>query len=348
MDQTLLLKTNSQTILDYITIEFGKYFSQDESQYFAEYQPIESTQDPSPASWVKNIREDVSFLKGKVVWAKNSGKVVYREGKYFGTYHHGLVRGIYDPNKNTVRNLVRDPFRYFNICVGVIDYLFSKALLQQDIFRIHAACISKDDKGMLICGSKATGKTTLLMKFLRSGYDFVADDLCYVKFENNELICHPFPKTIKINYNDSERFPKLYQKLKYSKITTSDEIQKAIIQPEENNFSIVTREIPITQIIIPSIIQSPRTSTNSIQPVSAETSCCVVDIVKKKLSFDLLIPTFRGKDLLNIDYLENPELIEKQDHLCQQTLQSYSLKIFKLGLDIEKIDIKDLIVSSEE
>lgn len=346
MDQTLLVETNSERILDYITIEFGKYFSQEESQYFAEYRPVEPTQDPIAASWVKNIHETISFLEGKVVWAKNSGRVVYRDGKYFGTYHDGLVRGIYDPNKNSVTNRVRDPSRYFNICHGVIDYLFSKALLQQDIFRIHAACVSKDDKGILICGSKSSGKTTLLMKFLRNGYDFVANDSVYVQFQNNKLICHPFPKTIKIRSEDLEKFPKLYQNLNYSTILTSDGIHKAIIKPEDNNFSIATHEIPITQILVPSIIESPQSSTAEIQPITSD--FCVIDIVKKNLSFDLLIPAFRGKDLLNIDYIENPEIIKKQDQLCQQTLQSYQLKFLKIGSDLEDINIKKILKASNE
>ncbi|NVM52386.1 MAG: hypothetical protein HWN66_01700 [Candidatus Helarchaeota archaeon] len=338
LDQQLLVRTNSETILDYLELEYGNYFGSKESQVFGHYFPIKS--------------ESFEKLKfppnAKIVWAKKHGKVTHKDGNYYGIYHDNLVKGFYDTKKNIVTNLIRDPSYYFNICVGVIDYLFSKTLLQKEIFRIHAACVSKDNEGMLICGSKSTGKTTLLMKLLRDGYKFVADDSAFVRFKKNGLICHPFPKTIKLNYEDLEKFPKLYQNLKYSTILTSDGIQKAIIKPEDNHFPIVTHEIPIAQIFVPSITDSQQCNIDEIHPIPSETQYCVVDVLKRNLSFDLLIPSFRGENLLNIDYIENPEITKKQDLLCQQTIQSYKIKFFKIGSNIEDINIKKVLYLSDK
>ena len=316
--------------MDFIEIEYGNYFSSESNRIFASYQPLESTE-----------FEQLKFPPdGKVVWAKNDGKVLYKDEKYYGIYHDGLVKGIYDAKKNNVINLIRDPSRYFNISIGVIDYLFSKALFQQNIFRIHAAGVSKGKNVLLICGTKGVGKTTLLMKFLQNGYNFVADDSIYIQFINNELICYPFPKTIKITARDLIKFPKLYKNLNFSKTTDSTGIQKAIIPPQNNYFPIETHTSTISQIIIPSISRTTECKNDVIQPSDPSSQFCVVDVLKRNFSFDLLKPSFRGEGLLNIDYIENPEITAKQDELCKQTLQKYELKFFKIGLDIEEIDIK--------
>ncbi len=331
MEQTILFKTNSDTILEYTLIEYGKYCSSDSNQIFASYQPVESTE-----------FEKLKFPPdGKVVWEKNNGRVSYKKGIYYGIYDNGLVKGIYDAEKNTIINLVRDQSHYFNICVGVIDYLFAKALFRHNIFRVHAAGVSKGNNVLLICGAKGVGKTTLLMKFLRNGYSFVADDSIFVQFLDNELICYPFPKTIKINLGDINKFQKIYQNLTFKTILTSDGTKRAVINPQENKIPIRTQKSKITQIIVPSLSKTTDSKDDIIQPSDPSSEFCVVDVLKRKFSFDLLKPSFRGEGLLNIDYIEDPEITAKQDQLCKQTLQNYELKFFKIGPDIEDINIED-------
>ncbi|MHA1649727.1 MAG: hypothetical protein ACTSYB_06010, partial [Candidatus Helarchaeota archaeon] len=243
----------------------------------------------------------------------------------------------------TVLNLIRDPSRYFNICVGVIDYLFSKFLLHRNIFRIHAACVVRNNEGLLICGSKGAGKTTLLMKLLQSGYSFVADDSVYLQFKDNKLICYPFPKSIKISAIDTKKFPNLYQNLKYHRIITSDGLEKLIIKPQENAFPVETQRFSISQIIVPTIAPQQSCEKNIIHPTIPKTQCCAIDVIKNKLSYDLLIRSFRGDDLLNIDYLPNSTLLKTQKDLCQKVLDLYNIKIFTLGNNFEEIQIGDFL-----
>ena len=277
----------------------------------------------------------------KTVWTRDDGKVTYKAGIYYGLYHNNAVKGFYDTKKNIVTNLIRDPTHYFNICVGVIDYLFSKDLLQKEILRVHAACVAKGDSGLLICGTKGRGKTTLVMKFLREGYSFVADDSVLLQLRNNKLVVHPFPRTLKINQEDLKKFPKLYENLKFVPVSTSDGLQKAIINPKENNLPINTQKVPISQIIIPSLSSEQQTVTNTIHPMDPDCTFCAIDVVKKDLSFNLLIPSFRGQGLLKIDYLSNPELIRQQDALCRKILKLYELRLFTLGTDFQKIDLSE-------
>ncbi|MHA1649520.1 MAG: hypothetical protein ACTSYB_04925, partial [Candidatus Helarchaeota archaeon] len=108
MNQQLLVKTNSEIIMDYLTLEFGNYFCEEKSHVSGYYFPLKSQR-----------FDKLKFPSdGKIIWDKKKGTVFYKNGKYFGIYHNGLVKGIYNSKTNTVLNLIRDPSRYFNICVG--------------------------------------------------------------------------------------------------------------------------------------------------------------------------------------------------------------------------------------
>lgn len=239
------------------------------------------------------------------------------------------MKGIYNTKKNFVTNLIQDPTRYFNICIGVIDYLFSKTLLNQGIFRIHAACASLDNQALLICGTNGTGKTTLLMKLLREGYHFISDDSVYLQFQDDQLTCIPFPKIIILNYSDLQKFPTLYNDLEVIPTFTSYGDHKAVIQPEANNFPVDLDQLPVNQIIIPTI---------------SENTCSIFDVEEENLKFNLILPSCRGKDLLNIDYIEDINIYNERSDFCHKIAQIYSLKIVKMGHNFTKMQNVGLLL----
>ena len=295
-------------------MEYERYFSKSKKDIFGSYFPIEYYP-----------FEKLKFpVDGIVVWDKKNGKVLYKNEIYYGLYHEGLVKGIYNTNYNSVTNLIQDPTRYYNICVGIIDYLFSRILLQKGIFRVHAGGISKNGTILLICGPKGSGKTTLLMKLIQNGYPFISDDQTFLYFEGNRLYCIPFPKTLKINYSDIDNLPFLYNHLKYLPIITSDGTKKAIIKPELNNFPIITQKLPITQIIIPTISKTQLTNIKVLSGTEA---------------FNLLIPAFRGDDLLNIDYLYNQNLLNTQKSFCERVNSYCNTHLLSMGKDFKEINI---------
>lgn len=298
--------------MDYLTIAFEKNFYNGEGPISAYYLPLESTRS-----------DKLEFpADGQVVWTKDDSQVLYKNDIYYGIYHGGLVKGIYNTEKNFVLNLIRDPTRYFNICIGVVDYLFSKPLLNDAIFRIHAACVSQDNQALLICGTSGTGKTTLLMKLLQEGFHFVSDDSVYLQFQNDQINCIPFPKTIVANYSDLQKFPSLYNDLNVISIFTSYGDQKAVIKPEANNFPVDMTEMPVSQIIIPTI---------------SEGNSSIFEVSEEDLKFNLIFPSFSGKDLLKIDYIEDVNVFDKQSHFCHNITPILPFKIVKMGHNFIKI-----------
>ena len=315
MDHRLSVRTNSAVILDYLTIHFKPFFCDTEANSFAHYYPLESTR-----------FDKLHFPSdAKVVWTKKDSQVSYKNEIYYGIYHGDLVKGIYNTKTHVVTNLVRDPTHYFNICLGVIDYLFSKVLLEHAIFRVHAACISKDDQALLICGANSTGKTTFLLKLLQEGFQFVSDDSAYLQFQNDQLICIPFPKTIIANFTDIQKFPVLYRTLTVNSLFTSYGNQKAVIGPEANHIPVNLKQIPVSQIIVSTI---------------SENTSSIFEVDEEKLKFELLFPSCSGKDLLNIDYIKDPKVINQQSDFCQKIIQTYPIKLVKMGSTF--IEIKNV------
>ncbi len=49
---------------------------------------------------------------------------------------------------------------------------------------LHAACIEKNGKGVLICGDSGSGKTTTSTMLINDGYNFLCDDISFIK--NND------------------------------------------------------------------------------------------------------------------------------------------------------------------
>jgi hypothetical protein len=52
---------------------------------------------------------------------------------------------------------------------------------------VHAACVSRYGRGMLLCGESGAGKSTLAYACARSGWTFTSDDACYLNHHSNEL-----------------------------------------------------------------------------------------------------------------------------------------------------------------
>jgi len=68
-----------------------------------------------------------------------------------------------------------------------VVYLLLGASVVTDI---HAACVSKNGKGILLCGDSGAGKSTLAYACARSGWTYTSDDTSYLI--NNS----PFPRVI--------------------------------------------------------------------------------------------------------------------------------------------------------
>lgn len=67
----------------------------------------------------------------------------------------------------------------------VAHHAFYPGLLEllkaRGFFPTHAGLVAKDQDGVLICGASGSGKTTLCLNLATHGWDFLADDTCFLR-----------------------------------------------------------------------------------------------------------------------------------------------------------------------
>jgi len=98
----------------------------------------------------------------------------------------------------------------------ICDLLWRMRFISHRIVLVHAACISKGGKAILMPAWKGMGKTVACLKLVKSGYDFLADDRCWLS-ATNEVFA--YPRYVVIKDTNAHFFPEVTSfvtKMKYS------------------------------------------------------------------------------------------------------------------------------------
>ena len=111
---------------------------------------------------------------------------------------------------------------------------------------LHAACVSLNGYGMLLCGDSGAGKSSLAFAGARSGWTFTCDDASYLPFYRTDRMivgnCHQF------RLRDSG--PQLFPELEGRSITPRATGKPSIEVPTAELQGLITSESAIVQAII--------------------------------------------------------------------------------------------------
>jgi hypothetical protein len=72
---------------------------------------------------------------------------------------------------------------------------------------IHAGCVCRGDKCILLCGGSGHGKSTLTYALARSRYSYLSDDAVFVRNHHCGIEIFSFPEKIKLDTNSRSYFP---------------------------------------------------------------------------------------------------------------------------------------------
>lgn len=78
-----------------------------------------------------------------------------------------------------------------------------KVLQKKGYVILHGACAGKNGEGIIISGSKRSGKTTTLLNLLYEGYDYIANDRLALKEENGQISVIGIPFSMGIILEDA-------------------------------------------------------------------------------------------------------------------------------------------------
>ena len=74
-------------------------------------------------------------------------------------------------------------------------------------FYIHAGCVCKGKKSILVCGGSGHGKSTLTYALARAGFSYMSDDAVFIQSNHAGIEIFAFPEKIKLDEKSRSFFP---------------------------------------------------------------------------------------------------------------------------------------------
>lgn len=75
-----------------------------------------------------------------------------------------------------------------DITCYLLGTAFGFLLIQREIVAVHGSCISCNNFGVIISGDSGAGKSTISTKLFQKGYDFIADDVCALSIQSDDIL----------------------------------------------------------------------------------------------------------------------------------------------------------------
>jgi hypothetical protein len=90
-----------------------------------------------------------------------------------------------------------------------LDAIVYASLTQLYVTAVHAACITRQGLGVLLCGKSGAGKSVLALECARNGWSFVTDDVTYLLRDSESLSVLGKPERMKFLPSAAELFPEI-------------------------------------------------------------------------------------------------------------------------------------------
>lgn len=84
-----------------------------------------------------------------------------------------------------------------------------ETLKRRGLYSVHAAGLAANGNGLILAGTSGAGKSTLTLALLRGGFDFLGDDMLFLKRKGDGLRLLAFPDEIDITDETASFFPEL-------------------------------------------------------------------------------------------------------------------------------------------
>jgi hypothetical protein len=204
-------------------------------------------------------------------------------------------------------------FRY-NFLEKVVYLLLGSSVVTD----LHAACVSKNGKGILLCGDSGAGKSTLSYACARAGWTYTSDDTSYLINGSNSDLPHIIGHSHRVRFRPDAKT--LFPELKYHDVTPRLEGKPSI-------------EIPMSKL--PSILTTSEAEVHSI-----------VYLNRRQSGTGMLVPLPKGTatQRMRRELYSAGELRAKHEKILEvfSGVPTYELLYCDLIHAIEQLDILTL------
>jgi hypothetical protein len=146
------------------------------------------------------------------VYDAASGVVLYADGSQRLYLDDEVsVRAMCDPFTSTITMSIAGthPGAAWLASHPMLTIPLIDLLKRRGRFSLHAGCLSRAGDGLLLAGTSGAGKSTLTLALLRAGFDFLGDDLVFLRPGPDGIQALAFPDEIDLTDDTIRCFPEL-------------------------------------------------------------------------------------------------------------------------------------------
>ncbi len=184
----LEVRTNDTRVLEAARRSFCGFGKQFEGKPVRVDLGVAGESDSLPENTIYRAR---GHLLSIVCDAANFAVVDLNEGSAFGWINEGVAQ-----QTDWLRHRFLEAIVYSCLC-------------QTRVTPVHASCIGRNGKCLLLCGRSGAGKTSLAYACARDGWDYLGDDAVYLMGEGPGQVLLGKPYSIRFDDTAVELFPEL-------------------------------------------------------------------------------------------------------------------------------------------
>jgi len=121
---------------------------------------------------------------------------------------------------------------------AIIIPLISEVFKLNELYKLHAAALENEKRGLLFVGPSGSAKTTLSLILVKKGYQFISDDLVFIKYPGHTIEAASIINTdfkVKTKANNCEVVKMLNPSIVWPKAKISRTTIQSVIFPKITN-----------------------------------------------------------------------------------------------------------------
>lgn len=144
-----------------------------------------------------------------------------------------------------------------------LDAIAYATLVHLHVTGVHAACVARNSRGVLLCGPSGMGKSVLALECARRGWTFVTDDVAYLLRESDGRTVLGKPARMKFLPSASGLFPDIAWK-----IPGSDPTGEPFVELPTADINIAIAELCEADYLV--FLQRKPTAARDLLPIGSD------------------------------------------------------------------------------
>lgn len=155
---------------------------------------------------------------------------------------------------------------YRSIAFGLLDPALRNALKRLGIFRLHSAAVSKNGSGILIPGCGGCGKTTMTLRLIREGFEYLSDDGIFLQRQGSIAHALRFERDLFLTCETLSFFPELSFLRKTRSVKKGNRFKKRLTATQVKNLysTPIVEKTKVDAVVFPKIVGNRNTKLERI------------------------------------------------------------------------------------